>query len=162
MRILVLGAYGTIGSAVLTRLHQDGHAVVGLGRSAAAAHRRFPFAVWIEADFHRMRTAEDWRPLLVGFDAVVNCVGAFQSSRRDRLDLIHMEAPAALFSACEQAGVRRVVHISAIGAEPESPTEFGRTKAAAEAALRTSALDWLILRPGVIAIFALMNWKPPL
>jgi uncharacterized protein YbjT (DUF2867 family) len=150
MRVMVLGAYGVIGSAVLTRLHRDGHAVVALGRVVRTAHRRFPFAVWVEADFHRMRSADDWLPLLAGFDAVVNCVGAFQTGSRDRLDHIHVDAPTALFAACELAGVHRVVHVSAIGAEAASPTEFGRTKAAAEAALRASRLDWLILRPGVV------------
>lgn len=150
MRVMVLGAYGTIGAAVLARLHQDGHAVVGLGRSVRTAHRRFPFAIWIEADVRRLLAADDWLPLVSGFDAVVNCVGAFQRGSRDRLEAVHVDAPAALFSACERAGVRRVVHISAIGAEAESPTAFGRTKAAAEAALRATQLDWLILRPGVV------------
>lgn len=97
-----------------------------------------------------MLSADDWLPVVSGFDAVVNCVGAFQTGSRDRLDRIHVEAPAALFAACERAGVRQVIHFSATGAETESPTEFGRTKAAAERALRATKLDWLILRPGVV------------
>jgi uncharacterized protein YbjT (DUF2867 family) len=124
--------------------------VVGLGRSARTAHRRFPFAIWVEADFHRLLSPDDWLPLISGFDAVVNCVGAFQRGSRDRLDRIHLDAPAALFAACQRAGVRRVVQISAIVADLDSPTEFGRSKAAAEQALRATPLDWLILRPGVV------------
>jgi uncharacterized protein YbjT (DUF2867 family) len=150
MRILILGAYGTIGSAVLARLRRDGHAVVGAGRSVTTARRRFPGVTWREADFHHLLTADAWAPLLSGIDVVVNCVGAFQTGGRDRLDRIHVEAPAALFAACEKLGVQRVVHISAIGAEVDSPSEFGRSKASAEQALRETALDWLILRPGVV------------
>jgi uncharacterized protein YbjT (DUF2867 family) len=150
MRVLVLGAYGMIGAAVLSRLHRDGHSVVGAGRSIATAKRQFAFAEWIAADFHQLLSGEAWLPLLSGVDAVVNCVGALQSGSRDRLNHIHEQAPAALFAACERVGVRRVVHISAIGAEADSPTEFGRGKAATEQALRGTQLDWLILRPGLV------------
>lgn len=94
MRILVLGGYGMIVSAVLSRLHQDGHTLIAAGRSTAAAQRRFPFAEWIAADLHHLLTLEAWLPLLARSDAVVNCVGAFQTGSRDRLDRIHVEAPA--------------------------------------------------------------------
>lgn len=150
MRILLLGAYGMIGAAVLCCLHRDNHTLVAAGRSITTAARQFPFAHWIAADFHNLLTPDAWLPLLDGIDAVVNCVGAFQSGARDRLDRIHVAAPAALFAACERAGVRRVVHISAAGAEEGAATEFARGKAAAEAALRATALDWLILRPGLV------------
>ena len=150
MRILVLGAYGMIGSAVLCRLNQDGHTLVAAGRAIAEPARRFPFARWVAADFHRLLTPEAWLPLLEGIDAVVNCVGAFQSGTRDRLELIHVAAPVALFTACERAGVRRLVHVSAAGAEADSATEFMRGKAAAESALQRTALEWLILCPGLV------------
>jgi uncharacterized protein YbjT (DUF2867 family) len=150
MRVLVLGAYGMIGAAVLSRLHRDGHSLLAAGRSITTAKRQFAFAEWIAADFHHLLTVDAWLPLLSGIDAVVNCVGALQSGSRDRLDQIHEHAPAALFAACERAGVRRVVHISAIGAEADAPTEFGRGKAVTEQALRATQLDWLILRPGLV------------
>ena len=58
--------------------------------------------------------------------------------------------PAALFDGCVQAGVRRVIHISAVGADPAGPSKFSRTKAAAEAHLQTLPLDWVILRPALV------------
>src|SRR5262245_29455512 len=122
MRVLVTGAYGLIGSAILARLHRDGHGLVGAGRSIAVARRRFPYAQWIVADFHALTTAAQWVPLLAGIDAVVNCVGAFQHSLRDDLRSIHVAAPLALFDACTQAGVRRVIHVSALGAGAAGPT----------------------------------------
>src|SRR5215510_9515779 len=144
MRILVTGAYGLIGSAILTRLTRAGHEVIGAGRSVAVARRRFPSARWIEADFHRLTKPDAWRPLLVGIDAVVNCVGVFQQGVRDDLRRIHAAAPIALFTACESARVRRVIHVSAIGVDPQGPTAFAVTKSEAEAWLAASNLDWLI------------------
>jgi uncharacterized protein YbjT (DUF2867 family) len=150
MRVLVTGAYGLIGSAVLARLHRDGHTLVGAGRATVSARRRFPYAQWIEADFHRLMRAEDWRPLLAGIDAVVNCVGAFQSGARDDLQRIHVAGPLALFAACTAGGPRRVIHVSALGVGNEGPTEFATSKGIADAQLAASDLDWLILRPGVV------------
>jgi uncharacterized protein YbjT (DUF2867 family) len=150
MRILVTGGYGLIGAAVLARLHQDGFQVIGAGRGIEAARRRYPFAAWVEADFDRLLTPEAWRPLLHGVDAVVNCVGAFQTGARDDLQRVHEDAPHALFDACERWGPRRVVHVSAIGASPDAGSEFSRGKGVAEQDLAGRALDWLILRPGLV------------
>jgi uncharacterized protein YbjT (DUF2867 family) len=150
MRVLVTGAYGLIGSACLARLHRDRHVLIGAGRSIDEARRRFPYARWIEADFARLTSAQAWRPLLADIDAVVNCVGVLQDGARDDTRRVHVEATAALFDACAQAGVRRVVHVSSIGAEPTGPTVFSRSKAEAEAHLETLDLDWLILRPALV------------
>src|SRR4249920_3238549 len=100
MRVLLTGAYGLIGSAVLARLHRDGHQLVGAGRSLEEARRRFPYAHWIEADFTRLTSAGAWRPLLNGIDAVVNCVGVLQDGARDRVHAVQVEGTCALFDAC--------------------------------------------------------------
>ena len=149
MRVLVTGAYGLIGSAVLARLGREGHELVGAGRSVEA-RRRFPYARWIEADFARLTGAAAWLPLLAGIDAVVNCVGVLQDGARDDLHRVHVEGTCALFDACRQAGLRRVVHVSALGAAPDGPTAFSRTKAAADGHLAQLDLDWVILRPGLV------------
>ncbi len=150
MRVLVTGAYGLIGSACLARLRREGHALVGAGRAIAAAQRRFPYARWIEADFARLTNAGAWRPLLTDIDAVLNCAGVLQDGVGDDTRLVHVEATGALFDACAQIGIRRVIHISAIGAERAGPTGFSRTKAEAEAHLRQLDLDWVILRPALV------------
>jgi uncharacterized protein YbjT (DUF2867 family) len=150
MRVLVTGAYGLIGSACMARLRRDRHALIGTGRSIAQAQRRFPQARWIEADLARLTSAEAWRPLLADVDAVVNCAGVLQDGARDDTRLVHVKATGALFDACARTGIRRVVHVSAIGAEPAGPTSFSRTKAEAEAHLRQLDLDWVILRPALV------------
>jgi uncharacterized protein YbjT (DUF2867 family) len=150
MRVLVTGAYGLIGAACLARLHRDGHEVVGAGRAVGQARLRAPYAQWIEADYTRLTLAGDWLSLLTGFDAVVNCVGVLQDGARDDVRRIQVEATTALFAACERAGVRRVVHISAIGASRSAPTVFARSKAEAEDDLAARHLEWVILRPGLV------------
>ncbi len=150
MRVLVTGAYGLIGSVCLPRLHRDAHVLTATGRAVGEAQRRFPYARWLEADFARLTRAQDWLAPLTGIDAVVNCVGVLQDGPRDDTRLVHVEATCALFDACVQAGVRRVVHLSAIGSDPAGPTAFARTKAQADAHLAALALDWVILRPALV------------
>jgi uncharacterized protein YbjT (DUF2867 family) len=89
-------------------------------------------------------------PLLAGIDAVVNCVGVLQDGLHDDAHVVHVAATVALFDACVAAGIRRVVHISAIGADAAGPTAFARTKAAADAHLAALDLDWMILRPALV------------
>jgi uncharacterized protein YbjT (DUF2867 family) len=150
MRVLVTGAYGLIGSAILARLHRDGHDLIAAGRSIDEARWRFPYARWVAADFSRLKTADAWRPVLAGVDAVVNCVGVLQDGARDNVQAVQVEGTCALFDGCAAAGVRRVVHISAVGASADGPTAFVRTKATAEAHLAALDLDWVILRPSLV------------
>ena len=150
MRVLVLGAYGLIGHAVVRGLVAAGHAVTGLGRSAERGGRLVPGIAWVEADLARLASAADWSPLLAGIDAVVNAAGALQDGPKDDVAAVQHRAITALIGACEAAGIRRFVQISAPGAEQQAETAFMRTKALADAALRISDLDWTILKPGLV------------
>ena len=150
MRILLLGATGLIGSAVAARLRGEGHDVDGVARVIDSAARRVPVARWIRLDLRSMLRSGDWLPHLAGIDAVVNCAGVLQDSPRDSVGRVHDEAPRALWQACQQSGVRRVVQISAIGVDRGSFTDFSRTKARGDAALAATGLDWVILRPSVV------------
>lgn len=150
MRVLLLGATGLIGSATAVRLLAEGHDVVGVARRLDAAARRVPVAHWARLDLRAMRRPQDWVPHLAGIDAVVNCAGVLQDSVRDSTAAVHADAPAALWQACGQAGVRRVVQVSAIGVDRGGVTAFSRTKREADSALEASGLDWVILRPSVV------------
>lgn len=150
MNVLVLGGYGLIGSALVDRLTADGHDVTGLGRDVTAASRQRPKAQWIAADMSRLLSATDWTPLLQGIDVVVNAAGALQDGARDRLDLVHNKSIAALVEACGIAGVRRLVQISAVGVTADCTSAFFNSKAAGDAAVMASPLEWVILRPGLV------------
>lgn len=124
--------------------------MAALGRDSAFGERVLTGARWIEADIARLDTPEKWAPLLAGVDVVVNASGALQDSARDNLTAVQDRAIRALVAACERTDVKRFVQISAPGADAASATGFLRTKAAADAALKASALTWVILRPGLV------------
>jgi uncharacterized protein YbjT (DUF2867 family) len=150
MRVLVIGATGLIGAAVVARLVADAHQVRAVARRTERARRSVPGAEWRALDMARMSDAADWRPHLAGIDAVVNCAGVLQDSPQDSTRGVHVAGAGALFAACEAASVQRVVQISAIGLDRATPTAFSQTKRAGEAALTGRAFDWVILRPSVV------------
>ncbi|MCJ8518872.1 SDR family oxidoreductase [Pseudorhizobium tarimense] len=149
MNILVIGATGLIGSAICARLSTDAHHVVAAVRSGSAF---LPMGVsrQVVLDLANATSASDWLPHLEGIGAVVNCAGALQDTGQDRVRTVHVEAPAALFLACEEAGIRRVVHFSALGVDREQPSEFSQSKALGDNLLMARELDWVILRPSVV------------
>lgn len=149
MRVLVTGAAGFIGSAVLAGLRSEDHETVAIIRSPGAA-RRLPPGPTATLDIAEASRPEVWLPHLDGVDAVVNCAGVLQTGRGGSAAGVHHHGVEGLFAACEQAGVRRVVHLSAIGVDRDTPTEFSRTKRAGDEALMARDLDWVILRPSVV------------
>ena len=149
-RVLVLGANGFIGSHVAAALSAVGWTVRAGARRPDAAVRRAPGHEWVAADFRRLTDPADWTSLLSGIDAVVNCVGVLQDGGADDTRVAHVEGPRALIAACQAAGGMRLIHLSAVGADAEAGTDYGRTKAQTETMLAASDLDWLILRPSLV------------
>ena len=150
MRILLLGAYGFIGSAIARELVSRGHHVTGLGRDTSYGRRILPQLEWITADLSRMTRGEQWRPLLNGNDLVVNASGMLQSGEGGSVEAVQLHSIGALVEACEAGGVRRLVQISAAGADPEARSDFMATKAQADALVEASAIPSLIVRPGLV------------
>lgn len=150
MRILLTGANGFIGRYLLAALLQAGHDVVPAVRRPTEIDRLLPHPAAIKADFNDMTSPRDWAPHLAGIDAVINCAGILQGRPGQSIDAIHARAPVALFQACVAAGIKRVVQISAISAEPGAGTGYAATKHAADAYLAGTGLDWVILRPSLV------------
>lgn len=150
MRILILGGYGLIGLAIARSLHEEGHEVTGLGRSPDVGRRLFPAIRWIRGDLASLETAAQWKPLVAGFDAVVNAAGTLQDGLRESVERTHHIAIAALAAACAEATNVRLIQISAVGAKADAPTEFMRSKARADEAIMASHFHWVVLRPGLV------------
>ncbi|WP_024511114.1 SDR family oxidoreductase [Bradyrhizobium sp. ARR65] len=147
MKILLTGATGLIGSALAYRLMQEGHDIIGLARHRSRSLR---LKGWAIVDIASMREPADWLPYLAGIDAVVNCAGVLQDSPQECAEGVHSTGVATLFAACEQSGIRRVIHLSAIGVDRERPSTFSSTKYAGDRQLMTRDLEWVILRPSVV------------
>jgi uncharacterized protein YbjT (DUF2867 family) len=148
-KVLVLGAYGLIGSAIVRQLIRDGCDVVGLGRSQQTARSVFPDIEWVIRDLSDLCDADAWQPFINDIDFVVNCAGALQSGFSDDLEVVHHRAIQALATACRAANVG-IVQISAVGAQKDASTLFLRTKAAGDAIVRKAGVPFWIFRPGMV------------
>ena len=146
--VLLCGAQGFIGAALAQQLQAQGFNVVALSRRSVPA-----------INFASMLHAADWLPHLRGVDMVVNAVGSLRGQPGNArhagapLAAIHTGAPKALFDACAQAGVRRVLQLSALGVEGNN-TDYARTKRAADehllALTAQGQLDGLVVRPSIV------------
>jgi uncharacterized protein YbjT (DUF2867 family) len=147
MNILVTGATGLIGSAVAASLAREGHHVVGLAR-----HPRpeLKIAGWIALDIASAKAPELWTAHLEGIEVVVNCAGTLQDGAHEDTQAVHSSGVAALFAACANTGVRRVIHFSAIGVDRAQPSRFSATKYAGDRQLMATSLEWVVLRPSVV------------
>ena len=150
MRVLILGGYGLIGSAITKALLHAGHDTVGLGRSARKGKALIPAADWLEADISTLTQPKDWFPYLVNIDVVVNASGALQNGLANSLTALQRDSIIALIKACEAQEVKRFIQISAPDADMNSPILFYNTKAAADEALKASTLGWTIFRPALV------------
>jgi NADH dehydrogenase len=150
-KILVLGGTGFVGRAVCERLVERG-AGSGLVRvptrriARGNTVRALPTVEVVEADVH---DAAQLGRLLVGIDAVVNLVAILHGSPA-AFERAHVTLPQTLARACAAAGVRRLVHVSAIGVGPGAPSNYLRSKTQGEAALQAAQLELTLLRPSVI------------
>ncbi|HKQ13930.1 MAG TPA: complex I NDUFA9 subunit family protein [Steroidobacteraceae bacterium] len=143
MNVLLTGASGFIGSHLARALRAAEYVVIEAHREVAAG------TAAVRADFTRDLSAREWLPKLIGVDAVINAVGILREHGEQTFDRIHKRAPQALFTACVAAGVRRVVQISALGADLGT-TRYFVSKRAADDYLATLPLDWTIVRPAIV------------
>ncbi|MBB5191727.1 uncharacterized protein YbjT (DUF2867 family) [Silvimonas terrae] len=137
MKVLLTGASGFIGRNISAALTTQGHEVVPVSRRHGV-------------DFAQMQAPACWLPYLDGVGAVVNCVGIIGPRGSQCFNTLHTIAPSALFTACAQVGVRRVVQISALGADNAAFSAYHRSKRDADDHLRSLDLDWFVLRPSLI------------
>lgn len=149
MHILLTGSRGFIGRTFKQALERAGHTVLG-----GVSPGRRPGPGECVMDFAHDTRPEVWLPRLQGVDAVINTVGVLRDSRSRPIDAVHRDTPIALFSACAQAGVKRVLQISALGIEG-SPTRYASTKRAADQHLLGLAAapggpSAVVLRPSVV------------
>jgi uncharacterized protein YbjT (DUF2867 family) len=148
MRVLLTGATGFIGRHLAVALQHAGHEVVAVVRRPGAAVSGV--SSQIEGDFTRDLQASDWLPRLAGIDVVVNAVGILREHGTQRFDTLHEAGPIALFRACAAAGVRRLVQISALGADNHAQSRYHLSKKAADDALLALPLQASIVQPSLV------------
>ena len=149
-RIALLGGTGFVGRAVCERLmrRSPGGAIVVPTRRAMHANRvrALPTVDVRVADVHDDAALAG---VLAGCDAVINLVAILHGGQA-AFEQVHVALPKRIAAACTVAGIRRVLHVSALGVGDAAPSNYLRSKSAGEAALRAAPLDLTLLRPSVI------------
>ena len=148
MKVLVTGGTGFVGTYVVNRLLQAGHEVAVLARNPEKTRNRYNHPV--ETAAGNVLDPSSLVRAAAGRDAVVHLVGIIAEKGDQTFDRMHREATENVLAAAQAAGVRRYLHMSAMGTSDDSPSQYGRTKAAGEKAVRASGLDWTVFRPSII------------
>lgn len=148
----VFGGSGFVGRYAVTALAKQGWRV-------RAAERRPDLAGFLQTAGlvgqvapiqANLRFPVSVQRALAGSKVVVNAVGVLTSSGAQTFKAIHVDGPRAIAKAAREAGVRRLIHISAIGADLKSASRYARTKAEGEAAVLEEFPDAVIIRPSVV------------
>jgi NADH dehydrogenase len=150
--ICVLGGTGFVGTELITRLVREGYWVRVPTRSPGhGQHLRVLSTVeLVTANVHDPRTLGQ---LLAGMDVIINLIGILNESGRTTFQSVHTDLAAKLLAAARAAKVRRLLQMSAAGADRErGPSRYLRSKGEAEALIRAAAghFDFTIFRPSVI------------
>lgn len=149
MRILLTGASGFVGERLARALLAQGHDVVCAVRTPppSAGSSRLSY---IHADFTEDTDKSVWMARLGGVEIVINTVGIFREQGKQTFQAVHVDAPRALFDACVDAGVKTVIHFSALGADDNARSAYHRTKKAADDYLASLPLRSYIVQPSLI------------
>ena len=150
--VTVFGGSGFIGRHLIRRLAEQGATIrvptrhperVGYLRPLGEVGQIVPLA-W------NARDPQAVAPLVTGATDVVSLIGVLFESASGDFEALQAELPGHIGTAARAAGAGRLVHVSAIGADPASPSAYGRTKAAGEAAITESFPGAVILRPSIV------------
>jgi uncharacterized protein YbjT (DUF2867 family) len=147
----VIGGAGFVGSSIVAKLDLAGYQVKVLTRHRERAKHLIllPNVQVVSCNVHDdIALAEG----LKGCDAVINLVGILHESKRTTFDLIHHQLPERIAKVCHQLGIKRLLHMSALQADENAPSQYLRSKARGEAALNRfkQSMNITIFRPSVI------------
>lgn len=149
---VVFGGSGFVGRYVVRELARRGYRVrAAVRRPDLAGHLQTIGVVGqVHAVQANLRYPASVKAAVAGADFVVNCVGILFESGRQRFSSVQAEGARAVAAAAKEAGASALVHISAIGANPEGDAEYARTKAQGESAALEEFPEAVILRPSIV------------
>lgn len=150
--VTIYGGSGFVGRYIARRMAKEGWRVRVAVRHPNDALFVKPYGVvgQVEPVACNIRDDASVRAVMKGADAVVNCVGILNRSGKNTFDAVQAEGAARITRLAAEEGVANLVHLSAIGADENSPSDYQQTKAAGEKAIRAAFPNAVILRPSVI------------
>ena len=151
-RITVLGASGFVGRYIVKHLAAEGAVITAVSRHAREADFLKPMGdvgqvAPIDADMRDDRALD---AVVAGAEIVVNAIGILFERGPQKFDALHARLPVRVAVAAQKAGVKQILHISAVGADAQSPSSYARSKAEGEAELRAAFPDAIVLRPTLV------------
>lgn len=150
--VTIFGGSGFIGRYVARRMAKEGWRVRVAVRRPNEALFVKPYGVvgQVEPILCNIRNDASVDAALAGADAVVNCVGILANNGKNTFEAVQTEGAARIARLAAARGIERMVHVSAIGADPDSDSAYARTKAEGEAAVLAEMPDAVILRPSIV------------
>jgi NADH dehydrogenase len=151
MKVLVTGATGFVGREIVRQLHEAGHSIRILVRSRNSPRVQEAITRY-GAEVHPGDIAEaaSLDGAVNGMEAVIHLVGIISEVGESTFENVHTRGTGNIVAAARRAGVRRFVHMSALGTRPAAASRYHQTKWAAEELVRHSGLDFTIFRPSLI------------
>jgi uncharacterized protein YbjT (DUF2867 family) len=154
--ILLIGGNGFVGRVIAAQLQLAGYSVlVPTGHLVAARELRMLPKVHVEeADVHDFDELQNLCARIKPTGAVINLVGVLHDKLAQPYGKVfkaaHVELPKNIITAMQLHGLKRYLHMSALGADSQGPSMYQRSKGDGETAVKASNLDWTIFRPSVI------------
>ncbi len=151
MRVAVTGANGFVGRHLVARLLRGGHDVRALISERPGAEKELPDPSGSQMNVRRadVRKPESLRGAFDGIDAVVHTV-AVPTERKQRFADVNVAGVAHVVAEARRAGVGRIVHMGALGADPASPYPYLRSKGEGEALVTGSGIGHVVLQPSLL------------
>lgn len=151
MKIFVTGGSGFVGEEILRQLLHDGHAIRVLARNPKSPRAR------IAASRHGVElfpgdilNVESLKAGVRDYDVIIHLVGIISEVSANTFENIHARGTQNVILAAQSAGVKRFIHMSALGTRSNATSRYHQSKWAAEESLRQSGLDYTIFRPSII------------
>jgi len=150
VRIAITGANGFVGRNLLALLREGQHEIRALVSERPGAERELPGgAAGMDVRRADVRRAETLRDVFAGCDALVHTV-AIPTERKQRFAEVNVAGVANVVAEARRAGVRRIVHMSALGADPASPYPYLRSKGEGQALVTGSGIPFVVLRSSLL------------
>lgn len=149
LNILLTGASGFIGRPLAKALLAKGHRVV-CAVHTSSEELDHANARSLKVDFVREADPSIWIPRLADIDVLINAVGIIREHGEQTFEAIHVQTPRALFAACELARVRRVIQISALGADENARSRYHVSKRDADTYLASLPVHSAIVQPSLV------------
>ena len=144
MRIAITGGTGFVGSHLIDAAVAAGHDVVALTRREQARREQ---VTWVSGDLHDRSALER---LVDDAGSVIHVAGVIRAHSADAFEKGNVEGTLAMLAAATAGGLRRFVNVSSLAAREPNLSLYGASKAAAEALVHGSGLDWSIVRPPAV------------